>query len=220
MGNLFSFSHPISPVSTTKITGFEKKILDYHNKARTENGLEPLVWDKALQQKAADWNLHMQQENQGVAICRDMRHPGTGQNAEPGEVGTYLPSGNGQNLYQANALRFENNQWVPYDSSSPEEAVRKWYDECNMWKMPPEGQDVPDRFMEIGHLTQLLWKDARRVGCSSIQCRDVNLVQGKPMESKGKIINCHYDKGNVAGEFREQVPNNIKCELKNAWVHE
>lgn len=209
---------PIGQDNTPKYSNFEEKILAMHNLAREKNGLEPLVWDKALQQRARDWNQFLSQQDGGIAICRNMRHPGTGPDASEEEIGRFLPQGNGQNLYQSNAVQMIDNQWVPFDSSSPQEAVRKWYDECNMWKMPPPGQAVPDKFLEVGHMTQLLWKDTRKVGCSSIQCRDTNRVHGKDVESKGQIITCHYDRGNVAGEFQTQVPNRIFCQAKNEWL--
>lgn len=209
---------PVQRENSAKYTDFEKRMLDMHNKARQENGLEPLVWDKALQQKAQDWNQFMAQEQGGEAICSKMRHPGTGPDASEEEIDKYLPNGNGQNLYQANAVQKIGSEWTPFDSSSPQEAVRKWYDECNIWKMPKEGQSVPDRFMEVGHMTQLLWKDARKVGCSRIGCRDTNRVHGKDVESKGQIITCHYDKGNVASQFQQQIPSVIKCDKENKWV--
>ena len=197
---------------------FEQTILDMHNSARKKNGLEPLVWDNALQQRAADWNQFMAKQSEGEAICRNMRHPGTGTDGSEEEIGRFLPNGNGQNLYQSNGVKVINNQYVPFDSSSPEEAVRKWYDECNIWKPPGPGQEVPDRFMEVGHMTQLLWKDARKVGCSQVGCRDTNLVNGKNVNSLGKIITCNYDVGNIAGKFNEQVPSEIVCEPENRWI--
>lgn len=200
-------------------SNFEKNMLDMHNTLRIRNGLEPLVWDKALQQKAADWNQFMAQEANGTAVCRNMRHPGTGPNGTEEEVGKFLPNGNGQNLYQSNAVKVVNGQPVPFDSSSPQEAVRKWYDECSIWKKPQPGQQVPDRFLEVGHMTQLLWKDARKVGCSRVGCRDTNKYQGKDIPSQGSIITCHYDRGNVGGQFQTQVPDDIYCKVPNEWIY-
>ena len=209
----------IVPQQTQTHSDFEKNMLHMHNVLRQRNGLEPLVWDKALQQKAADWNQFMAQEADGEAICRNMRHPGTGPNGTEEEVGKFLPNGNGQNLYQSNAAKVINGQPVPFDSSSPQEAVRKWYDECSIWKKPEPGQQIPNRFLEVGHMTQLLWKDARKVGCSRIGCRDTNKYRGKSIPSKGSIITCHYDRGNVGGQFQDQIPDDIFCEVPNEWIH-
>jgi hypothetical protein len=207
-----------TPTNKPDTTTFEKRILHLHNVARAKNGLKPLVWNMALQQRAADWNLFMKQKEGENAVCRNMRHPGTGPDGSEEEVGKYLPNSNGQNLYQSNAVKFENNQFVPFDSSSPGDAVRQWYDECRMWEKPAVGQQVPNRFLEIGHMTQILWRDAQQLGCSAIECIDKNIVDGAEVASKGKIITCHYDKGNVAGQFQTQIPDNIFCESPNNWI--
>lgn len=198
-------------------SGFEQKILDLHNKVRVKNNLEPLVWNKALQQKAADWNLFMQQQGGGDIVCRKMRHPGTGTDGSEEEIGRFLPNNNGQNLYQSNGAQLVEGQYIPFDSSSPEDAVRQWYDECRIWKKPEIGRDVPERFLEIGHLTQILWRDAKEIGCSAVPCSDTNLAGGKPVQSKGQIITCHYDRGNVSGQFQTQIPDNIYCDNGGNW---
>lgn len=204
---------------TNKYSNFEQNILNFHNNARRANGLQPLVWDSALQQKAADWNNYIKGENE-LAQCNKMRHPGTGPDGSQEEIGIYLPDGNGQNLYRSHGSRSDGQGgYQPWDPSSPQEAVRKWYDECTMWKSPSEGQDVPERFSEVGHLTQMLWKSATRVGCSYIPCREEVPVNGVLRETGGHIINCHYDRGNVSGQFGTEVPSNPVCDLSgNQWL--
>ena len=206
-----------SGINQQPTTPFEKTILDLHNKARIKNNLEPLVWDKALQQKAEDWNMFMKQQDN--AVCVKMRHPGTGPDGSEEEVGKFLPNGNGQNLYQSHGAQLQNGEWVPHDTSSPQDAVRQWYDECKIWKSPNPGQQVPDRFLEVGHMTQLLWKDAKKIGCSQIDCTGTQKVGGKNIAAGGKIINCHYDKGNIAGQFQTKVPDGIFCDKTgNHWI--
>lgn len=66
-------------------------------------------------------------------------------------------------------------------------AVDNWYNECNKYT---------GKFSEdAGHYTQLIWKDAKKVGCASV----------------GTIAACLYDKGNILGEFVENVPEMGSC---------
>ena len=124
MGHLFTKPTPVSqqpkgitpnlklqetqPIPNKPLGDFEKRMLHLHNKARLENGLEPLVWDKALQQKAEDWNMFIAQQNDGKYICRNKRHPGVGLDGSEDEIGKFLPNNNGQNLYQSNSTKLEN----------------------------------------------------------------------------------------------------------------
>lgn len=216
-------SIPVPNSNTNSITNsipnsdFENRILKLHNDARIKNGLNPLVWNVSLQTKAADWLNHLDSQNENGLICSKMRHPGTEADGNEEEIGQFLPNGNGQNLYQANGSSYINYQFTPYDPSSPEDAVKKWYDECEIFKtIDPSSysssNSIPDRFMEIGHMTQLLWKSATQVGCASHKCVDkVKGADGKLRDTIGTVINCHYDKGNIAGQFKDQLPNDIKC---------
>lgn len=213
---------PVSTITTNPeetYSNFEQKMLDLHNTARIKNGLEPLIWDNALQQKASDWNNFLKGDRE-IALCSSMRHPGTGPDGSQEEIGIYLPNGNGQNLYTSHGLRPDSgSNLVAWDTSSPQESVRLWYDECRMWSPPVEGQEVPDKFDEVGHLTQMLWKDASRIGCSFIPCEQDNLTNGSQVRSKGHIINCHYDRGNVSGQFGEQVVPTPFCDSTgNKWI--
>ena len=200
-----------------KTGDFESRILRMHNNARKINGLQPLVWDNSLQTKAADWLQFLKEKDNGSLTCSSMRHPGTEEDGTEAEVGEFLPGGNGQNLYQASGSSYINYKFTPFDPSSPEDAVQQWYNECSIFnELDPEtykgNNTVPDRFMEIGHMTQMLWKNATKIGCSSSGCTDkVKGADGKLRDTMGQIINCHYDKGNVAGQFYDQLPLDIKC---------
>lgn len=174
---------------------FESRILDAHNKIRVSNGLNPLVWDKALQQKAGDWGRFCVQQNKK---CSPLRHPGTDGGSEQ-ELQKYLPNNWGQNLYQSNG--------TGEDTSSPEDAVNDWYAECSLYNPPVEPQSVPDNFMAVGHYTQVMWRDTKKLGCSSVKCTDSQYINGKNVKTKGAMIVCNYDKGNIGGEFSSQVPH-------------
>jgi hypothetical protein len=65
---------------------------------------------------------------------------------------------------------------------------------------------IPNNFSEIGHFTQLMWKDTREMGCNEMECpKQMQLPSGEFVQAPGKIITCNYDKGNVGGEFKDQV---------------
>jgi hypothetical protein len=207
------FETNIPVVNTSdKYSNFENDILKFHNTARQTNGLEPLVWDKALQEKADAWAKFLTQENKGR--CTPMRHPGTNGGTQE-ELNTYIPGMMGQNLYQANGMKIENGIPTPFDPSSPGDAVQKWYDECNLYKTPAPGATKPDNFLGVGHFTQLMWKDTKKVGCGSINCSES--IPGKG-NSGGKLIVCDYDSGNIGGQFAEKVQSNAKCEKLNTWI--
>jgi len=184
---------------------FERNILNYTNKARQRNGLPPLVWDKALAEKAKRWGEYLKQNEQ----CQ-IRHPTNTLE----ERNTYVPNGTGQNLYVGHG--FPTN---PADAFS---AVRNWYDECKDYVPPSEGQDIPNNFADpnkpVGHFTQLLWKNTNRMGCAYIDCPKDIKHNNTIVNTKGAIIACNYDKGNVGGQFNENVPGQAFCQVPNEWI--
>lgn len=194
---------------------FEKNILNMHNIARKENNLPPLEWDAALQQRAGDWAKFLSEEQGGK--CFPMRHPGNDAAGNQDEITKYLPDGNGQNLYQANGSKLIQGVWVPFDPSSPGEAVRRWYNECNVFKPLEPSEQLPSNFLAVGHMTQLLWEDTKKLGCAYTDCTDDAIDTGKHPTS-GKMIVCNYDKGNVRGQFQKELPPSIKCEKDNVWI--
>lgn len=203
----------VAPVSIEPT--FESKMLELHNVVREKNGLQKFTWDPALQQRAAEWGKQLQSGK-----CSEYRHPGTGENGTQAEIDKYLPDGNGQNLYQGSGVKVVNGVYTPYDNTSGSQAVRKWYNECNIWKKPLPDQEIPDRFMEVGHMTQLLWRDASKVGCSKVDCTDkLRNQNGVYVPTKGSIIVCNYDKGNIGGEFLNEVPDSIYCLQDNTWIN-
>lgn len=213
--------------SPTELTDFEKNILIAHNKARTGNGLEPLVWDKKLQMKAQDWVDFMVKEDQnGMCVNKETganRHPGEGVNAKWDERDRFLPNNWGQNIYQSNSIRIEpDGTTTPVDSASPLDAVRKWYSECSDYTNKMDNQGIPigwnNKEKPIGHFTQLMWSDAKKVGCAKIPCKGEFTVAGTPAEGKGHVYVCNYDKGNVAGQFSQKVKWPVKCTPPNNWI--
>jgi hypothetical protein len=156
---------------------FENDILRYHNNARFANGIKtPLVLDKALTQRARDWAEHIKLTNN--CSLQKQEHSGKGP----------------ENIYVGWGDSIVNPKGAL-------EAVQGWYSECSDYK--PSDDLVPKNFNEVGHYTQMMWKDATKVGCARVECPN----------DKAAIV-CNYDKGNVGGQFKQQVAHDkSKCKL-------
>ena len=193
---------PIPQVKPKENFSFEDNVLRFHNQAREQAGLGPLSWSKKLEQKSRDWGEFLKQKEE----CK-IRHP---LNSDE-ERKKYVPGTTGQNLYVAHGY--------PNDPSSGLDAVQKWYSECKDYKKPLEGQELPENFMGVGHFTQMMWEDAKEVGCARIDCpKNIKDNRGNVVEAKGSIVVCDYDSGNVGGQFQEKVPDNVKCQGENLWI--
>ena len=143
---------------------------------RKKAGLGELKIDPALQKRAQAWVDYLKDSDS----CK-MRHPGTTGNQSEcrqylnGECGV---SGDGQNI-----ARQESSQQVDLQGPSAFNwAVDGWYDECQEyrdhgWNSKPGN--------ETGHYTQLMWKDATRIGCGAANCGP-NVV----------LVNCNYGADN------------------------
>lgn len=72
-----------------------------------------------------------------------------------------------------------------------EAAIKGWYSEIDMYDFKNPGYNE-----QTGHFTQVVWKGATKVGCawSRDQCGDGMWH-----------FFCDYDKGNMIGEFAENV---------------
>lgn len=218
-----------SPPSYDGLTQWEKDMLLFHNKARTDNGLPPLVWDKALQVKANDWVKFLVTKDQ-KGMCTDSstganRHPGDGIRATPEEQELFLPHNWGQNIYQSNSVQIPTSGLpIPVDSSSAADSVQQWYSECKDYTNTMQPDGIPTGWSNtskpIGHFTQVMWKDTKKVGCARYPCKgNVRDPRNNQLhESKGHVYVCNYDKGNVAGQFPENVSWPVRCEGDNTWI--
>ena len=162
-------------------------LLDAHNQARGTAGLKPLRENRRLAELAHDWGVYLKNKENCM-----IRHPLETQQ----EKERYIPGNIGQNLYVGHGY--------PENPTNPKAVVSAWYDECRDYT-PPKG-DVPHNFKEVGHFTQLMWKDASQVGCAKVDCpRKMRTPNGSEVDALGSVVVCNYDKGNVGGEFPTQV---------------
>jgi hypothetical protein len=142
---------------------FDSRLLAAHNRERGAAGIAALEWDDSLAADAALWALHLAELN-------DLEH-------SPDDPDDLDPQG--ENLWLGTRTRF-----------SPEEMVGTWIEEKERFKpgVFPDNSLTGD-LDDVGHYTQLMWRDTERVGCA--------------VEANGEfdILVCRYSAaGNVIGE--------------------
>ena len=84
----------------------------------------------------------------------------------------------------------------------PSSAVDSWYSECSRYDHIPTMSDFND--MDVGHYTQVMWKNAKKVGCAI----------------SGDVANCLYDQGNIFSSspelsFEGNVPPPNQCSQRS-----
>lgn len=72
-----------------------------------------------------------------------------------------------------------------------EEVVRSWYNEIKDYRF---GQPNPGNFSQVGHFTQLVWKNSKRLGV------------GIAKNGNKVYVVCNYD---PPGNYSEQYPDNV-----------
>lgn len=137
------------------------RLLAAQNAERVRLGLKPLVWSARLADHAKKWA-------QTLAVSEMFEHAPIG--ADGGE---------GENLW-----------FGTKDDYSPEEMIGFFVDEGKQFKrgLFPD-VSTTRRWEDVGHYTQLVWKDTREVGCA---------IVGNPRRD---FMVCRYwPAGNVTGQ--------------------
>ena len=148
-------------VSSLPEDAIAQRLLAAHNAERQRLGVPPLTWSAKLADHARKWA-------QTLAVADMIEHSNA--NADGGE---------GENLW-----------FGTKDDYTPEEMVGFFIGEGNMFKpgiFP--AVSTTGRWEDVGHYTQLVWKDTREVGCSVVsnQRRDV-------------LVCRYWPAGNVVGQ--------------------
>jgi hypothetical protein len=131
-----------------------------HNAARTEVGLGPLQWSEALAQDAQSWANHLARQ-------QSFTH------APPG-----FRKGQGENLWRGTRGFF-----------SPRQMIASLLTEKHNFR-PGTFPSVSrtGRWSDVGHYTQIIWPETRKVGCALAADRD------------DEVLVCRYwPAGNVVG---------------------
>ena len=187
--------HTIEPrphFPKNRLTGSERNLfVKLHNDFRKINKAPQLKWDKRLADSAQAWADKLY-----VDGCA-MYHPKNKRDDRE-----FLHGGaDGQNLSQ---FVYTGTQNQNLKVGSIRDAFRLWTDECQAYdpKHPTKHN--------VGHFTQLIWKDTDKVGCAY---RELD----KPGK-RASIYVCHYNKsGNWLTEdggfalFGENVETSPVC---------
>ena len=148
-------------VTVTPVETVGPRLLAAHNVERNRLGLKPLVWSAKLSEHARKWA-------QTLAVSEMFEHAPVG--ADGGE---------GENLWTGSR-----------DDYTPEEMIGFFIDESKLFKR----RKFPDvsttgRWEDVGHYTQIVWKDTREVGCAIASSR------------QSDYLVCRYwPAGNVIGQ--------------------
>jgi hypothetical protein len=139
----------------------EARLLAAHNRERDAYGIPLLQWDAGLQASAARWGEHLKKTGQLAHF------EARGANPE------------GENLWAGTRGHF-----------TPEAMVDLWVAEKKHFKPGRfPGNSRTGRVADVGHYTQLMWRNTRRVGCAVTQ------------NSHHEFLVCRYNEGgNVLGE--------------------
>ena len=145
------------------LTGnMDARLLAAHNRERSTAGIAPLQWDESLAGDAAEWGEHL-------ARLGDLEHAPDDPDTEP----------QGENLFLGTKAQY-----------SPESMVGSWIEEKKDFTPGPfPANSRTGNYEDVGHYTQLMWRDTGRVGCAVVQSREYD------------VLVCRYSQaGNVDGE--------------------
>jgi hypothetical protein len=152
---------PLLIGGTGRLTSLDSRLLAAHNRERSSAGIAPLAWDPALAAEAARWG-------KTLAAAGAFEHADTGDDDPEGE-----------------------NLWAGTKGAyAPEEMIEGWIEEKKFFRPGrfPDNSRTGE-YEDVGHYTQLMWRDTDRVGCA--------LAAGAEEE----VLVCRYrTAGNVVGE--------------------
>lgn len=142
-------------------SNLDARLLAAHNRERSAAGIAPLAWDAALAADAKEFAVELAATNSFGHSEEDPDNP-VGENLFAGTSGYY----------------------------APEAMVGAWVEEKKNFKpgVFPNNSKT-GQLEDVGHYTQLMWRDTRSVGCA--------VVPGEDLE----FLVCRYTQvGNVEGE--------------------
>ncbi len=165
-------SSPIRPPANSRPVVNPAQILSAHNKVRARHRLPPLRWSPTLARFSTQWANHLLQTNS----CRMQHRPLTGR----------FKTNYGENLYWASPLRWNSGRSEIQKVSSAN-VVYEWANEEKFYNYQTNRCQAGQ---QCGHYTQIVWHNAKQVGCGLAVCGD-----------KSQVWVCSYDPpGNWQGE--------------------
>lgn len=157
-----ALASPVLIGGTGRLTSLDDRLLAAHNRERSSAGIPALAWDRELAAEAAEWG-------ETLAASGAFEHAPDRGGEDP----------QGENLWAGTRGAY-----------SPEEMVEGWIEEKRYFRPGrfPDNSITGD-FVDVGHYTQLMWRETGRVGCA--------LAEGAEEE----VLVCRYrTAGNVVGE--------------------
>lgn len=140
---------------------FEDRLLASHNRERAALGLEPMAWNPQLAEGARSWADRLARSGRFEHSPNAPGEPLLGENLWAGTRGAF----------------------------APEAMVGLWIAEKRYFKpgVFPANSTTGD-VADVGHYTQVVWRDTREVGCALSEGRDE------------EVLVCRYSTyGNVRG---------------------
>lgn len=119
------------------------RLLASHNAERARLGLEPLKWNRSLEREAGDWARNLSRKGYLQHADRRTRN-GTGENLWMGTAGAW-------SLETMFGMFLEERKHYRHDNFPNVSRTGKWKD--------------------VGHYTQIVWKDTQEVGCALVTAR-------------------------------------------------
>jgi hypothetical protein len=155
-------SAPLTTGASSRLSSLDVRLLAAHNRERSALGLPALQWDPALAAEAAPWAARL-------ARLGTLEHAPDTDEADP----------EGENLWLGTKGVY-----------SPEQMVGLWIEEKAHYRPGPiPAVSRTGDFEDVGHYTQVVWRDTGRVGCA--------LAGG----GEDEVLVCRYrTAGNVEGE--------------------
>ncbi|KAG6008440.1 hypothetical protein E4U21_004462 [Claviceps maximensis] len=168
-----------APATNNNLNAYQKRVIEQHTLHRGNHSIhEPMEWDDTLAQYALN-------TANSCVFEHDMKQ-GNG--------------GYGQNLASMGTTEDIDGQEVKYIADA---ITNQWYNgEINSFEPFFGLSDPPSSIFEAtGHVTQVLWKGTRKVGCATVKCAAGTIFS---MHSQYSVCN-YYPPGNYAGEYKENV---------------
>jgi hypothetical protein len=128
---------PPRPTQSDAMDEIELKMLEAHNRYRTEIGVPPLFWSRTLAEKAKRWADYLAASVHGI---RHENEPGVGQNIGYWTTGQRTPV-----------------QFIDWWAAEMTQFRRGTF---------PDVSQTGD-WDAVGHYTQIVWRDTAQVGCAS-----------------------------------------------------